>query len=75
MYTFQCGYKIYTPTLPTTDTNTDNIHGMYILQHFKHVVLALKTELKKLYQQLVLIIMGDFQHTVLQNTLYRMSHQ
>ena len=39
---------------------------------FKQKVLTYANKLRTLYPRLLLIIMGDFQHTVIDNTLHRM---
>ena len=39
---------------------------------FKQKVLTYANKLRTLYPRLLLIIMGDFQHTVIDNTLNRM---
>ena len=50
-------------------TRTDTTHTPH---HFKSKVIEIETSLCALYDPLTLIVMGDFQHTILDNALHRM---
>ena len=70
IYAFQRAHKDYTTRSKATSAKTETP------QHFKQHVLDLATELRTIYDPLTLIIMGDLQHTIADNSLYRMDkHQ
>ena len=66
VYAFQCAHKDHTTTPMATATN------LQTPENFKQQVLDLATELRTLYDPLTLIVMGDLQHTIADNSLHRM---
>ena len=70
VYAFQRAHKDHTTSSTATAPTADSS------RHFKQKVLDLATELRTLYTPLTLVIMGDLQHTIADNSLHRMGkHQ
>ena len=69
---FQRGYKNHANTQPQSDTNHNCSPTQQNPQHFRQAVLSLITEIRTIYLKLKLIVLGDFQYTVLDNKLHYM---
>ena len=72
MYAFQRGHKTHgilpqtPPVAPPPPLQHNNP------KHLKYSLLTLINDFKTVYQQLTLLIIGDFQHSVHNNTLHDM---
>ena len=74
IYAFQRDHKTHStsPHTPTVKSTHPRQHNNP--KHLKQDLLTLINDLKTVYQQLTLLIIGDLQHTVRNNTLHRMGH-
>ena len=72
LYVYQRSHKNHVTTPHSTHVTHDRTHTQHDPKHFKNTVLTLINELKTIYPQIKIIVIGDFQHTVLTNTLHRM---
>ena len=64
-YAFQRGYKLHSPPTVVRDTNDNPLH-------MQQTFTTLLTDLHASYPQLTLLLLGDFQHTIMHNNLHRM---
>ena len=72
LYAFQRGHKTHSRSTHTPSENPTHPHQHNNPKKLKQDLLTLINDLKTAYQQLTLLIIGDFQHTVHNNTLHRM---